>query len=285
VVELLELLAGRGGHGLSLAEVSRQLGVHKATCHSMLTELLKAGWLLRDPVGKSYQLGPALARLGAAAASRFPALDLARPVMAELSAATGAHCIAFSISPDHVTVVDQVRNRRASGHPMPLGTELPTRPPYGASLAAWLPIHERDRWLEDVPAAVREHYRAALRLARRRGYSYGLHVLADVRLQELASLIRATETRQGRLGELASALTEEIMLNDQWFPASLTPRRLYEVSHLDSAVVGQDGRPVLMLSLVPVPSRVTGAQAAEMGRELARRTAQIGQAMAGGRAG
>jgi DNA-binding IclR family transcriptional regulator len=200
--------------------------------------------------------------------------------MADLCAATGAHCIAFSIGPDHVTVVDQVRNRRAAGHPMPIGTELPTRPPYGASLAAWMPPAERDRWLDGVPAGVREHYRRALRLARRRGYTYGLHVLADVRLQELASLIRATETRQGRLGELASALTEELMLSDQWFPASLAPGQRYELSHLDSPVLGPDGRPVLMLSLVPVPSRITGSEADHLGQLLARRTAQIGEAMA-----
>ena len=77
-----------------MAEVSRHLSVHKASCHSMLSELLRAGWLLRDPVRKTYHLGPALVRLGREAAGRYPALVLARSAMAELSAATGAHCVA-----------------------------------------------------------------------------------------------------------------------------------------------------------------------------------------------
>lgn len=279
VVQLFELLAGDAGAGLSLAEVSRRLGVHKASCHSMLTELLNAGWLLRDPVRKSYQLGPALVRLGAAATAKFPALGLARPAMAELSSATGAHCIAFSIGADHLTVVDQVRNPSGPGHPMPVGTELPTRPPFGAALASWLPLDEQRRWLDGAPAGVREHYRRALDLAVRRGYAVGLHVLGDLRLQDLASLIRATETHHGRVGDLASALTEELMLSEDWYPATLSPRRHYDVSHVDSPVIGPDGRPILMLSLVPVASMLTGSEVAGLGDVLAQTTTHLSQAV------
>ena len=64
VVNLFEHLARDGTRGVTLAEVSRYLFVHKASCHSMLSELLRAGWLLRDPVRKTYHLGPALVRLG-----------------------------------------------------------------------------------------------------------------------------------------------------------------------------------------------------------------------------
>lgn len=282
-VQLLELLAADTTGGLSLAEVSRRLGVHKASCHSMLAELLSCGWLLRDPARKTYQLGPGLLKLGAAAASKFPALDLARPAMAELSRTTGAHCIAFSIGADHVTVVDQVRNPRAAGHPMAVGTELPTRPPYGASLAAWLEPDQREGWLSGVAPAVRDHYRRALEHARRRGYALGMHVLPDLRLQELASLVRATETRHGRLGDLASALTEELMLSEEWFPGAVAPRRRYDVSHIDSPVLGADGHPVLMLSLVPVPGLITGSEATRLGRLLYQHARGLTEAVGSGR--
>jgi DNA-binding IclR family transcriptional regulator len=281
VVQLFELLAADPGSGLSLAEVSRRLGVHKAGCHSMLTALLHAGWLLRDPVRKTYQLGPALVRLGAAAASRFPALDLARPVMAELSASTGAHCIAFEVSADHVTVVDQIRNPRHPGHPMAVGTELPIRPPYGASVAAWLPDPEQRQWLAGVPDPVRGHYRRALQHARERGFAVGLHVLPDVRLQELASLIRANEIHHGRLSDLAVELTDELMHREEWFPTTLAARRSYQVSHLDSAVFGRDARPVLMISAVPVESALTGAEARHLGDRLRRAAARITGALGG----
>lgn len=42
VVKLFEHLAGEGRDGLTLAEVSRCLNVHKASCHSMLAELLQS---------------------------------------------------------------------------------------------------------------------------------------------------------------------------------------------------------------------------------------------------
>jgi DNA-binding IclR family transcriptional regulator len=280
VVRLIEMLSTDAGPGLSLAEISRRLDVHKAGCHSMLSELLNAGWLAREPTRKTYRLGPALIRLGLAASSRFSVLDLVRPVMVELSRETGAHCIAFAVSADHSTVVEQVRTRRGSGHPMAPGTELPTRPPYGASLAAWMGPAERDRWLAGIPDSAREHYRSALDAARRRGFAVGLQVMPDVRLQELASLIRATEAGTGRLGELASALTSELIRDERWFPATLSARRTYDVSHIDCPVLGDDGATVLMLSLVPAPSTVSGAEAMRMGKLLATRVAQATAAWA-----
>ncbi len=279
VVQLIELLSVDEGSGLTLAEVSRRLGVHKASCHSMLSELMQAGWLVRDRGRKAYRLGPALIRLGRAASARFSALDVVRPAMAELSVATGAHCIAFAISADHVTVVEQVRARRGSGHPMAPGTELPTRPPYGASVAAWLAADERERWLAELPVAVREHYRTALLAARKRGFAFGLQVMPDVRLQELASLIRATQASGGRLGELASALTGELVLNKDWFPAGVSLRRSYDVSHVDCPVVDEDGTPVLILSLVPVPSTVSGAELMRIGDLLAAEVARASAAL------
>ena len=41
VVNLFEHLAADASRGLTLAEVSRHLSVHKASCHSMLSELLR----------------------------------------------------------------------------------------------------------------------------------------------------------------------------------------------------------------------------------------------------
>ncbi len=280
VVHLFEVLSGSPSTGLSLAEVSRRLAVHKASCHSMLTELVRAGWLIRDPRRKTYQLGPALVRLGAAASSHFPALELARPAMAELAASTGAHCIAFTVSPDHVTVADQVRNPRAAGHPMATGTEIPLRAPYGAALAAWLPDGRRADWLASIPAPSRPHYELAMQGTRRRGFAVGLHVLADVRLLELASVVRAAERQGGRIGDLAASLTEELIQSPEWFPTDIRSEERYDVSHIDSAVIGPDGEPQLILSLVPVPSDLDGSQLSALGSELAAAATSLTEALA-----
>ncbi|WP_431231772.1 helix-turn-helix domain-containing protein [Mycolicibacterium psychrotolerans] len=280
VVNLFEHLAGEGRDGLTLAEVSRYLSVHKASCHSMLAELLRAGWLLRDPVRKTYHLGPALVRLGREAAGHYPALALARSAMIELSVATGAHCVAFSVDDDHSTVVDQVRSRLGGGHPMPIGTQFPHRPPYGASTVAWAGEHARERWLAALPDDVRERYGDAIAAAEQRGYAVGLHLLPDLRLQELALIVRSAEVRSTRLSELAQALTDELIHQEQWFPVSLDRDRTYEVSHIDSPVLTADARIALILSLVPSPEPMSGADVTRMGEQLAAATRGLSAALA-----
>lgn len=282
VVNLFEHLAGDGSQGMTLAEVSRHLSVHKASCHSMLSELLGAGWLLRDPIRKTYHLGPALVRLGQEAAGRFPALVLARPVMAELSAATGAHCIAFSVSEGYSTVVDQVRSHRGGGHPMSIGTQFSHRPPYGASIVSWAGADERERWLATLPEDVRDRYRQAMAAARRRGYTVGLHILPNVRLQELALIVRSAEVSSTRVSQLAQALSDELIHREGWFPASLVADRSYEVSHVDSPVQAPGSRIALMLSLVPSPEPMSGAAVGRMGERLSSATRRLSDALADG---
>ncbi|SBS77409.1 conserved hypothetical protein [uncultured Mycobacterium sp.] len=279
VVNLFEHLAGDGTRGITLAEVSRQLGVHKASCHSMLSELLRAGWLLRDPVRKTYHLGPALVRLGREAAGRYPALVLARSAMAELSATTGAHCVAFSVDEDYSTVVDQIRSSHGGGHPMPIGTQIPHRPPYGASTVAWRGRDVRERWLAALPDDVRDRYREAIANATQRGYAVGLHLLPDLRLQELALIVRSAEVRSTRLSQLAQALTDELIHQEEWFPASLAPAEIYTVSHIDSPILGPDSRIALMLSLVPSAEPMSGADVTRMGEQLAVVTRRLGVAL------
>ncbi|HYL50415.1 MAG TPA: helix-turn-helix domain-containing protein, partial [Acidimicrobiia bacterium] len=98
VIALVELLAARPGQGFTLAELTRRLRVNKSTCHSMLTTLAGAGWLLRDPYRKTYRLGPALATVGRAAASGFPALDIARAAMVDVGLEVAAHCAALGVA-------------------------------------------------------------------------------------------------------------------------------------------------------------------------------------------
>lgn len=278
VVNLFDHLAGPGNDGMTLTEVTRHLDVHKASCHSMLSELLQAGWLLRDPVRKTYHLGPALVRLGREAASRYPALVLARSAMAELSAATGAHCVAFAVSDDYSTVVDQVRSPHGGGHPMPIGTQFPHRPPYGASIVAWAGPNARERWLAGLPQDVRERYRQALTAAEQRGFAVGLHILPDLRLQELALIVRSAEVRSTRLSQLAQALTDELTHQEEWFPISLAPDRSYEVSHIDSPIL-EGSRIALMLSLVPSAEPMSGAAVTRLGTQLSSASRRLSAAL------
>ena len=46
---------------LRFSDVVRELGLTQATAHAILATLCDRGWVSRDPVDKTYSLGPALA--------------------------------------------------------------------------------------------------------------------------------------------------------------------------------------------------------------------------------
>lgn len=162
---------------------------------------------------------------------------------------------------------------------MPIGTQFPHRPPYGASTVAWAGPEVRERWLATLPDDVRDRYREAITNARRRGYAVGLHLLPDLRLQELALIVRSAEVRSTRLSRLAQELTDELIHQEEWFPIDLDADRTYEVSHIDSPILGPGSRIALMLSLVPSAEPTSGAAVTGLGAQLASATRRLSAAL------
>ncbi|MBL7500874.1 helix-turn-helix domain-containing protein [Frankia sp. CNm7] len=270
VVALIELIALRPAEGVTLAEVTRGLGVNKSTCHSMLSALTSAGWLLRDPVRKRYCLGPGLVAVGRVANDGFPALAFARSAMADLSAAAGANCLAFTITRDQLTVVDEVRHPRAPVGGLRVGSTVPFRPPFGAAAVA---SDDTDRWLAQAPAAHRESYAAALASVRARGYAVELAPEPMEQLRRLAS----------RLGlpELLERLAEELTGDDHYLVGDLEPDREYDATSINIAVPGPGGQPVLLLSLSCLPAPLPGARVVELGNQLLEVAGRLSAALAG----
>lgn len=81
-VQLLRRLNEDGT--IDLATAARELGVGKSTAHRYLVSMEAHGMLQRRD-RTSYEFGPLLAELGTTALTRLGVIDLARPVMEELS--------------------------------------------------------------------------------------------------------------------------------------------------------------------------------------------------------
>jgi DNA-binding IclR family transcriptional regulator len=267
VVALIDILAARPNEALTLAEVTRRLGVNKSTCFSMLQALSEVGWLLRDPFHKTYRLGPALVAVGQAASSGFPALEFARPAMIELSRGVGSHCVALAVAPGHVTVVDQVRDVRAVGAPIGHGY-IPLRPPFGAAVAAWSFPETAQRWLSLAPAGTAERYAEALDVVRRRGY-----------VVELAEPSWTPPTEGASLPEVVEQLA--LLLPPDVLPLDLDATRRYSVSAINGAVVDAEGAVVLIVSLMGFPGTLTGAEIEAAGQRLSGATGAVTAALAG----
>ncbi len=262
---LVDILSARPDEALTLAEITRRLGVNKSTCHSMLRALTEAGWLLRDPFHKTYRLGPALVAVGRAAASGFPALEFVRPAMIELSRRAGSHCVALAVAPEHVTVVDQVRDVRAQGAPIRHGF-IPLHPPFGAAVAAWSGPEGQRRWLGLAPPAFVERYAAALEAIRSRGFAVELAEPPLAAPSDGAPLPQVVQ-------RLARTLTPDVL------PLEVEVDRSYVVSAINAAVIGADGDVVLIVSLMGFPNALGGSEVADIGLRLHEAAATVSAAL------
>ena len=150
VVQVLESLRGRAGHGLRYAELAEHAGVSQATCHAILTTLADAGYVVRDPSSRSYTLGPALVGLGEVASRSFPEVALARPELDALADRTGHGWSAGRVVGDTIAIV-AVGDGVPEGDPIRPGASLPFGPPFGAIHVAWSPSADIDAWVDRAP--------------------------------------------------------------------------------------------------------------------------------------
>lgn len=294
LVSLLELLGAADTPSMTLAEVTRRLGVNKSSCHSMLATLHRAGWLVRDSDTRAYRLGPALIAVGHRAADGFPAVELARPVMADFARRYGCHCVALSVAGARGTVVDQVRDVRSPSLELPTG-EIALRPPLGTVIYAWEDEATVRRWLSAESAATRRHHMAVLELTRRRQFSVELATPPEVRLRQLVAELREGLVREvsttptaadagwsgASIGDMVDRLVSDLAQKasiQEFLPLTLTPTGEYLVSSLGAPVFDHTGRVVLCLNLLGFPAMVSGAEIERIGRELAASTFELSEA-------
>jgi DNA-binding IclR family transcriptional regulator len=276
VVATVSLLAAHPDEPLSLAELTRRLGVNKSTGHAILASLAAAGWVLRDPTRKTYRLGPALVALGGAAAASFPALDFARPAMVDLSGALGATCAALGVGEGEVTVLDQVDDPRAGPNPFRVGASFPLRPPLGAAVVAWAPDPVRDEWLGQVPSDTRGHYADALVATHDRGFAVEIGSTPVERVRELVTLLGDDTSARAVLDRLA----DELATHEEFLALALEPDREYAVNVVNAPVFDHTGQVTLVLSLTGFGRPLRGAEALAAGERLVAATTKLTAALA-----
>src|ERR1700743_3127607 len=89
VLDVVELLAGTDEDRLRFSDVVRRLDLTQATAHAILTTLCERGWVSRDPVDKTYSLGPALAVVATRVETARPLAQAARTVALDLAGQFG----------------------------------------------------------------------------------------------------------------------------------------------------------------------------------------------------
>jgi DNA-binding IclR family transcriptional regulator len=282
-IAVLTFLADHPRGTFTLSELARHLDMNKATCHTVVTTLTDAGYLVRDPGRRTYTLGPALIGLGHAAAAQYDALAFARPEMEALAARLGLECLASVAAGDEIVVLAR------AGRPAPLGASaapgqrLPLVPPLGTVFVAWSSPTVIDGWLArlgpDASVDARDRSRRAVAAVRARGYSVGLEADARIKLgQMLATLHDDTPDRSVRqaVEDLVAELGQE-----EYALVELGAARSYPVNHIAAPVFGSGGEVALALTLVGFPDDLAASQVPRFASELLGVTRRVTAAVRG----
>ena len=110
---------------LSGAELSRRLGLPRASVFRMLCTLEQAGFLERSPDGINYKLGLGVLRLGFELLASMELTELGRPVIEELRERSGHSAHLVVRDGREVVFVAKVPGRNAMFHSIQVGARLP----------------------------------------------------------------------------------------------------------------------------------------------------------------
>ncbi len=247
-VELLEYMSSHRLETFKLSELARTLHFNKATCHAMCTTLEKHGVLIRNPIEKTYSLGPALLRFAAAVAPEgHEALEVSRTEMAALAAELSLTVVATGLVGDVTTVLANRSPRGHRGHPS-VGSQRAWLPPIGPTFAAWAPIDVQRKWLDRIEqpnvAFTKSYFEDTLKELRARGYDVGY--VSDPRTQ----ILKAASTLEGlpnsrEISEMLADLMAKLESTHQ--PSSRGETK--KVNNITAPVFGSGGQVVLTVTL------------------------------------
>lgn len=229
---------------MSASEVATAVGIHRATCFSILTCLAEIGLVHRDPARKTYRLGPELVHLGTAARYQHPGLAEARRDMARLAVELGVGGLICVLVGQEIVVLERFgEHDEAYDLPPVERTRARFAPPHGGIFVAWSGPEAIADWLSRAqPTATAEDvesYRRSLAAIRSRGYSIGSQADVELQLQQLLARLDS--------GDQDERLAVTLELADfvrQGAPAPIPP-----TGHVVAPVFDERGEVAMTLSL------------------------------------
>lgn len=132
--------------GLSIRQVSRDLGYSPATVQKLVNALRAQGYVAQDELTERYHLGPQAVQLGLAALSRLEVRRVARPYLEALGEESGETVFLGIARDTHAIYVDKVVSAQPIRMDAPLGVDRPYNcTAVGKVLLAGLPEQELER--------------------------------------------------------------------------------------------------------------------------------------------
>jgi DNA-binding IclR family transcriptional regulator len=264
-VAVLNFLAGHHEQAFTLTEIAKSLRMSSATCHNLLAALNEAGYVYRT-AGKTYVLGPALARVAKVALGDVSVMQVVRPEMRLLADEYDVVCTAYYLAGEEILVRERSAALSHLGWSTSYLLRLPFHPPMGLAFVAWADRAEFDVWMSRADAPLEgeglEEVAESLKFLRERRYTFG------VRKVPLVDRARAHELQNQR------ELTDYLM-------SSLEPGRRYDLAYVTAPVFSRPGVVAFALSLAGFVGPARGSDIAAMGERLRESCDRIGDFIAG----
>ena len=164
----MQLLGSQPARAFSLAEITRELGISRATGHAILTTLASHHWVVRDIATAAYSWGPGIASLAKPASDR-----IFHGILQELAESTATQVFLARRDANTIVVVDSA-GESTSGMRIDRGLCMPLVAPFGRDYIAASGVAAQRAWLEGIgepsPATSRR-ITAVINEIQQRGYT------------------------------------------------------------------------------------------------------------------
>jgi len=215
--DIISFLTAHPSRAFTISELVRHLGMNIASAHATLAVLCDCGFLIRDPVHRTYVLGPAFAVTGFAALEQHPAIEAAieqaEVLAAGLNAEVGVTAIAGR---DVIFLARRGPDIGTAGIGYP-GDRSPLLAPVGAVFMAWADEDAVTAWLDraGLHGPIADAYRGVLDETRSRGFSVPLPAIASPALIDAFARLRSEPTDEDAEQHLAEVFqeTDEMLLS------------------------------------------------------------------------
>jgi DNA-binding IclR family transcriptional regulator len=274
VLDVLELLARPGNVQLRFSDVVRELDLTQATAHAILKTLCDRGWASRDPMAKTFTLGPALAVVAARTDSVRPIAHAARGAAVRVSSEVGYAGSVVERFGDSLVITAFTDAAEPAGLP---GDRIPYAPPFGVAFAAWDTVEGQREWIARAGGNADRARRLEHVLARTRERGFDVDWTTPV-LAQAAQVVGTLQSDE------MPAPVREIM--DQLLAEFTTigylsdddPSRAQQpVATIATPVFDHRQRVALIVAVHPLCA-LTRRRVNEIGKRLTRETAEITRA-------
>jgi DNA-binding IclR family transcriptional regulator len=273
VLDVVELLAGSGKDRLRFSDVVRELGLTQATAHAILTTLCDRGWASRDPVDKTFSLGPALAVVAARVDTARPLAHTARTAALQLADELGyATSVVERVGDSLVITAFEDAGRQSGGAP---GDRIRYAPPFGVAFAAWATDEQQRAWIQRSAATnakLARRLEEVLARTRERGFDVDCTTPA---LTQAAQVV-GTLPSDG-LPDHVREITDQLLVEFTtigFLSDDDTARQAQPVATIAAPVFDHRGRVAMIVAVHPLQA-MTRKRIDSIGRRTVRVTAAI----------